>query len=147
MRLRFILCLVFGLVGCQAQPQPLTPHYLMTHPTLLKSKAAECEQQGEENSNPDCPMITKTLDAFFALLLDQQREPEAFGKRILAAQQTYGRALAQVALTEQALSLKKASGADAKAEALAYQNALTAADEAKAKVDVMLVVVGESSPE
>jgi hypothetical protein len=32
-------------------------------------------------------------------------------------------------------------------EALAYQNALTVADEAKAKVDVMLIIVGESSPE
>lgn len=147
MRLRFVLSLfVLGMVGCQAEPETLTPHYLMLHPSLLKTKAAECERQSLV-AEADCPMVTKTMEAYFALLLDQQREPEQFGQRVLAAQQTYGRALAQVTLTAQALSQKKAAGADASAEALAYQKALTAADDAKANVDILLVIVGESSPE
>lgn len=146
MRLRFLLCLVFGLVGCQSQPESPSSHYLMTHPSLLKDKAAACEQQAKagEMPNPDCAMITQSMDAFFTLLLDQQREPEQFGRRILAAQEAYGVALAKVVAAQQALSDK--SG-DLKAKQQAYQAALAAADEAKANIDVLLVVVGESSPE
>lgn len=152
MRLRFVLCLVLGLVGCQSQPESPSSHYLMTHPSVLKNKAAACEQQSQagEMPNPDCPMIVKSMDAYFALLLDQQREPEQFGRRILTAQEAYGLALAKVVAAEQALNAKTAahaSEADLKASQQAYQAAMAAADEAKANIDVLLVVVGESSPE
>lgn len=151
MRLRWLSGLVvLALVGCQNQPEQYSSTYLMQHPSLLKTEMVRC--QTTEGDQPDayCTMVTQTTNDFFSILLQQQREPEAFGQRIMQAQVTYGDALTEAEAAKQhlhSLISAHASAAEIAAGQTAYQEALVSVKDAKTNVDTLLVIVGETSPE
>lgn len=152
MRLRWWLCLVLGLAGCQGESSHYTSDYLMVHPTALKNEMVRCQSiiQSSGQSNAYCGMVADTMERFFAILVEQQRDPEKFGQRIIKAQQAYGQALNQVELSKQTLETKvaaHATDADIQTAQVAYEASLAAAAKAKTTVDQLLVIVGQSSPE
>lgn len=151
MRLRWLSGLaVFVLAGCQNQPEQYSSTYLMQHPSVLKTEMVRC--QTTEGDQPDayCTMVTQTTNDFFSILLQQQREPEAFGQRIMQAQNTYGDALTEAEAAKQHLQSlvdAHASATEIEAAQTAYQQALVSVKDAKTNVDTLLVIVGETSPE
>lgn len=152
MRLRWMLGLVLGLAGCHGETVNHTSQYLMLHPTELKNEMVRCQEIIQSGGHADdyCQLVSKTMENFFAILVEQQRQPEKFGQRILAAQEAYGLALTQAELAKQTLEQEAAAQASddtLKASQAAYQQALANAADAKATVDALLVIVGESSPE
>lgn len=141
---------VLVLVGCQNQPEQYDSTYLMQHPSVLKTEMVRCQSTQGDQPDAYCAMVTQTTNDFFSILLQQQREPEAFGERVMQAQVTYGDALndAETARQQlQALVKAHASAADIEASQTAYQQALVSVKDAKANVDTLLVIVGETSPE
>lgn len=100
-------CLV---LGCQ---QTQNYDYWVTHIKELQEKYAECQQ----NDTPHCAEIKRAASDVGQLIYEQTTDPEAFGKKILALQE----------------SLKKNSQADH--------------DEQLKQLKIMYAIVGLHGPE
>lgn len=148
----FAFLVVFALTGCQGKPTNYTSEYLLMHPAELKNEMVNCQEtvQAGGDVSPYCEMVSKTMESFFATLVDQQRQPEKFGQRVIKAQEAYGVALTRVELAKRALETKAAASAsdsEIKTANAEYEKALAAAASAKTTVDELLVIIGQSSPE
>lgn len=154
MRLRGVSLwvLIVLLTGCEPAAKQQTPIYYLRHPLLLKTEMVNCQeklQQGEL-ATPYCDMIAKTTEQYFAMVVQQQRQPEAFGMQVLSTESSYGNAreVAQTAKQHLETLVKQgATPADITDAQTAYQAALTTENEWKEKMDILLAVLGESSPE
>lgn len=75
-----------GLSGCR---QPMTRDYLLTHPDALKREITRCHSVEAQNESMvrQCEMVMSVMNEFIGLLSELKDNPEAFGKRIISAEQ------------------------------------------------------------
>ncbi len=146
------LILACGLSGCEPTDKQQSPIYYLRHTALLKAEMVNCQekiQQGQIASS-FCDMIAKTTEQYFAMVVQQQRQPEAFGMQVLSTEASYGAAREAAGTAKQhleALVKQGATPAEITDAQTAYQAALATEKTWKEKVDIMLGVLGESSPE
>lgn len=137
------------LTGCESKK---TVVYFMQHPMELKQQIERCE--ANQNQSSDEAIICRTAiyagSSLTALINEQQANPEAFGQRILDAQNRYMQLKADYDKAHERLSaLKAKNGTDvdlrnAKDDLF---KARQACQEQKENIDIMLAVLGLSSPE
>lgn len=106
---------LFAFFGCNQQPMNYVE--LMKHPAELKEEAANCQM----NAGPHCAEVKRAAQDYYTLNNERQDNPEAFGLKILLAQQ--------------ALAKTKAKG-----DQKEYESQLE-------QVNAMLAVVSATSPE
>lgn len=82
--MRRLLLLVF-LVTLNACGKSLTLHNLLSNPNQLKAEIAKC--QASQNRSQNCILVNQAADILNDLLSQLEEDPEAFGQKILAAEQ------------------------------------------------------------
>lgn len=137
------------LTGCESKK---TVVYFMQHPDELKQVVDRCEanQNQTQDEAATCHTAVYAASSLMTLIKDQQENPEGFGQRILDAQNRYMQLKAEYNKTHQRLSELNASHASDAAIRNAKDDlfkARQACQEQKENIDIMLAVLGLSSPE
>lgn len=108
------------LTGCNEKP---TPTYLMQHRDKLERAMENCQSSIDQKDDAYCKMVGQAVEDFNNLITEQQSNPELFGQKIM----------------DQEIACAKAKNdKNANADQLA---------KSCDQVEVMLAVVGLSSPE
>lgn len=87
MRLSYLLlCIVFALSACGKE---LSPQYFIEHPDYLKKMISKCDVSNQ--STKLCQTAFQAVDLLNELLPQLEQDPEAFGNKILRAEEScYG---------------------------------------------------------
>lgn len=86
-RQRLALILTISLLSSCSES--LSYDMYMQHPDRLKKALASCESLSSSSKNQtlECDVVYSATRDFAHLLIEQQQDPQAFGKRILVAQE------------------------------------------------------------
>lgn len=144
-----ILSLFFSLSGCDEQP---SFSYLMKHPAFTHKEALRCESLPAKSKNQasQCVSIQEAAANLFAILKEQQRDPEGFGQMLLEAEIAYDEMQHQVQqakATIQSMASKGMNQEEIKVQQdklKQLENLVRMQDE---KIQILLAVIGIGSPE
>jgi len=124
-----VITLMSMLLLCGCDKPPLTYVYLMSHPKILINHFDRCKTL--ESADFDCDMVRQAASDFAELVKARMLHPEAFGKKILLAEQ-------QLAESKVTVEQMKGQGTKEITAKRAYQAQLE-------KVHTLLAVVSVTS--
>ena len=140
--------LFFYLTACHAE---LSYDYLMQHPDRLKKEAEKCEiDEKNDVKRPSCAVVMDAANDFTVLLKAQQKDPEQFGQYIMDAETAYVKAKEERLTSQQsleALQTKRASKEEITDAKEKLKRAKVWQQETKRRMNILLAVVGVTSPE
>lgn len=82
-----VVACYFMLTACRANEPADLKLYLLQHPYQLRDEIALCETSKRDMSR--CETVVAAATTMQALIEEQQKHPQEFGKRILRAQINY----------------------------------------------------------
>ncbi len=82
---------VFSLTACQSRQQESMAFYL-EHPKVLSQEVVACQSLTiAEQSEPHCRLVMDAAGKVMELIEAHQRNPQAYGQRILDAEMAYAK--------------------------------------------------------
>jgi hypothetical protein len=139
----------FVLAGCE---EKITYSYLMHHPGELQKAILACQSSSDRmlEQERQCEVVMAAGNNMFAVVTEQQADPEKFGQRIMDAELAYAEANDELQKAIQILSdlqNKKASSLDLASAKEKVDQAKKAVEEKQEELNIMLAVLSLSSPE
>lgn len=148
---KWMLVLMSALLLMGCKEQPYTVDYFLEHPIALEAALEVCLNNSEmQDTLPRCKAAGEAQAAIKPYILDQQTDPERFGKRILESEMLLGRFKSEMNDARKLLDDLRAKQATDKAIARAEAQ-LTKAEIAyrqqSHEVAILLAVAALNSPE
>jgi hypothetical protein len=84
-KIGMLLFICVFLCACREEENPNLKTYLLMHPHVLSKEVAAC-QDGAVQSSPRCQQVIEAAGEMSTLIDEHQRNPLAFGQRILEAE-------------------------------------------------------------
>jgi len=151
-KILFVLISMLMISACQERSGEKLYEFLMVHPDQLRAEISDCQHVDPDTNelSPYCKTVMRAANDMMVMIDDQQKDPEAFGKKILRMQMEY--AEAGNALQTERDKLQKLAADNASDKKIAsLKSAITKLEtkynELGRENELYLNVVGFSSPE